>query len=104
VRSPLNVERTSSRALHIDEFGVVDLASFSSSDKKWYFSGRQYANSISETCEDVALASTDGIVDNRATRDRNLKLQKRSFRRWVLKDRFSVERNISKIESVKLDE
>jgi hypothetical protein len=57
-------------------------------------------HSRAETYEDVILASIDGSVDNRASRDPKMKS---SFRR---KDRFSREMKVSayEIELTKLDE
>jgi hypothetical protein len=54
-----------------------------------------YTNTISSRYEHVALASIDGIVDERVWLDPKWKLRKCSFRRWVLKDRFNSERSIS---------
>jgi hypothetical protein len=101
-----NVESTSSRALHIDEPGVVDVASFSSSETKSRPSGWSYANSISEIYEDVIVASINGTVDDRVWRDLKMKLPKCSFRRWVLKDKLNSGRKLSalEVESITLDE
>jgi hypothetical protein len=65
VQRLLNVERTSSRVVHIDGSGVVEFAPFSSFNKKWRPSGTPYANSISWKCEGANLASIDGIIDDK---------------------------------------
>jgi hypothetical protein len=95
VRRLLNLDRTVSRAVHIDEPGMVDLASFPSSNKKWRLSDLPYANSISETCEDAILANMDGITIDTAWRDPKLKLRRHNFCKWVPKDRFTCDRNVS---------
>jgi hypothetical protein len=56
-------------------------------------------NSISSRYEDVIFANIDGIVDDNASGVSKWELWKRSFRRWVLKDRFNCERNISELGS-----
>jgi hypothetical protein len=89
-----------SRAVHIDKPDMVDLASSSSSQKKECSSSMPYVNSISLINEDVVLASIEGMVDDRAWCDPIRKLQKRSFRRQVLKDRSNFARNVSALGSL----